>query len=1180
MALPTLAVNAKIMRVVGLNQVRPLYCVVFALAFFLLPYTLRAELTGRDYAIELTANIADNPPEISVIWSGDQNARAYTIRRKLRDETSWRDIGTAEGPSTGFKDRDIQVGTGYEYQVVKDSAFGIQAYGYIYSGINLPLVDERGTVIVLAEEKLAHALDLELLRLEFDLIGDGWKVERATVSATNRPPEVKAKIQSIYYKDPANTRALFLFGHVPVPYSGNIMPDGHTNHMGAWPADVYYADLDGPWTDLNVDSRVAELLRNQNVPGDGKFDQDHPPSSVELLTGRVDLSNLTCFLNKTPSRSELDLARQYLEKDHRFRVGAFPVSRRAIIFDQIESKTAEPVSAMAWRNFSPLVGREIEQINPSEYFAKVSASTYLWSAVTAAGSYTSSYQVGTADAFALYDANVVFTTFLGSYYGDWDVESAFLRAALGGRGTLLTTVYSGQPQWLFHPMGLGEIIGYSAKITQENNKDGIYPPHNNGAGEVHTTLLGDPTLRAYPVPSVLNLKGEANGDGMVVGWQIPQIEGFVGCLVYTAPSPKGPYHRVTPNPVSGSFYRLPGVPPTDTVMVKAVALTRTPSGSFYNASVGVFYPDPLAAADTQPPAAPFNLGIAKVSSSSITLTWVESSPRISGFRIERKDPGAAQFREIASSSGDNFTFIDNSLAVPGLYTYRVRAFNPAGSSPFSSEAVATTLAGSAEFVGIDAITQGNYIGSYGNQGLVIPGFVQQLPPACTLSTSNLLLYSTAFVDDVRGVQRTNSASRSANCWFNITPLALHLNFTDDAFHQLALYLSSWGRVNPSWDFEVLDAVSGVSLDRRNLTSVNEGIYVVYNVRRQVYVRITPPFNTNAEIYGIFLDPASIATPKIQPAQGPFLGRALIDISCATPGADLFYTLDGSPPTPQSARYSGPFWLHSTTRVTARAFRDGFPPSAAAEAEYQNTLPNLVGIISWDTETGGNWPNKYGTEGYSLPSRDAALPSFVELSLEGADPWTWSDQTDDPHALLSDKTGDLRQARAWYGDAITLHANVYDTNLHALSLYFLDYDSGSRAQKIELLGSDGTLRDKFTLDSFQSGRYLTLGIQGEIQIRITRTDGPNALLSGIFLDPAPPALSFNKPAPLTGLEFSNGLLVFSTPAFPGMRICTDRSVNLRDWECYMTNTVTSATARINTFVDPFGTHEFFRTHFVP
>ncbi len=1168
------------MRIVGWNQATLFRGFALALLLLGVSSNLYADLTGRDYAVQLTANIADNPPEIRLVWPGDQYARGYIIRRKLRDEISWHDVGTAEGPSTGVTDRDIQVGVGYEYQVIKESSFDIEAYGYIYAGINLPIVQERGTIILLAEEKLASVLQPELLRLEFDLIGDGWNVERATVAATNSPPEVKAKIQSIYAKDPMKTRALFLFGHIPVAYSGNIMPDGHPNHLGAWPADVYYADLDGTWTDTTVNSTEAEVPRSRNIPGDGKFDQDHPPSSIELLTGRVDLSNLTCFQNKTPSLSEVDLARQYLDKDHRFRVGAFPVARRAIIFDRIESKTAEPVAAMAWRNFAPLVGSEVQEIGDSEYFPKVSSSTYLWSSVTAGGSFTSSDRVGTSDAFALYNANVVFTTFLGSYFGDWDVESSFLRAALGGRGGLLCTAYSGQPQWLFHHTGLGEIIGYSAKITQENDENGIYPPHNNGAGEVHVGLLGDPTLRVYPIASVLNLKGEATGTGMVVGWQIPVIDGFVGCLVYTAPTPKGPYTLVTPNPIAGSFYRLPGAAPTDSVMVKSVALTRTPSGSFYNTGVGAFYPDPLAVVDTQPPAAPYNLSVAKVSTASITLTWVATSPRISGFRIERKDPGAAQFREVASTGGDNFNFLDTALGAPGLYTYRIRAFNPAGSSAYSAEAVATTLPASAEFVGIDEFTQGNYVGSYGSEGVIIPGIVQQLPATCSLITSNVLLYTPPFVDDVRAVQFTNSASRSANCWFDITPLALHFNFTDDQVHQLALYTGAWSRRDPSLDFEVLDAVSGASLDRRSLAGFNEGAYVIYNVRRQVYVRITPPFNTNAEIYGVFLDPARVAPLQIQPPSRSFLGRTTVNIASSTPGADIFYTLDGSEPTPQSTRYTGPVLLRSSARIKARGFRSGYQTSGIVQAEYQNTLPDLAGVIGWDSETAGNWPNKYGTEGRWLAGQDPALPAWAEVAMEAAPPWTWSDQTNDPRAPLVNTDGDLRQARAWFGDSVMLHVNVYDTNLHALSLYFVDYDSGSRAQKIELFGPDGTLRDQLSLDSFEGGRYLTVGLQGQNSIRLTRTGGPNAVLSGIFLDPAPPALSFTKPAPLSGLSVSDGHLGFSIPAFPGLRVCTDRSSDLKDWECSMTNTVSGTTAQISVVIDPFEPRQFYRTHFVP
>jgi hypothetical protein len=43
-------------------------------------------------------------------------------------------------------------------------------------------------------------------------------------------------------------------------------------------ADVYYADLDGTWTDASVNNTSASSPRNHNVRGDGKFDQSKVPS--------------------------------------------------------------------------------------------------------------------------------------------------------------------------------------------------------------------------------------------------------------------------------------------------------------------------------------------------------------------------------------------------------------------------------------------------------------------------------------------------------------------------------------------------------------------------------------------------------------------------------------------------------------------------------------------------------------------------------------------------------------------------------------------------------------------------------------------------------------------------------------------------------------------------------------
>jgi hypothetical protein len=61
----------------------------------------------------------------------------------------------------------------------------------------------------------------------------------------------------------------------------------------------------------------------------------------------------------------------------------------------------------------------------------------------------------------------------------------------------------------------------------------------------------------------------------------------------------------------------------------------------------------------------------------------------------------------------------------------------------------------------------------------------------------------------------------------------------------------------------------------------------------------------------------VATPVISPASTTFDAANLeISIDCATDGAAIFYTLDGSAPTTNSERYLGPFLITRTTTVKA------------------------------------------------------------------------------------------------------------------------------------------------------------------------------------------------------------------------------------------------------------------------
>src|SRR5688500_5701326 len=90
-----------------------------------------AQLQPRDFAVELTDEVAAEPPQITLRWRGDQYARSYVINRKARAAARWEQVGTAAGHDTWFVDKNVLPGTGYEYQVVKEGTLQYMGYGYI-----------------------------------------------------------------------------------------------------------------------------------------------------------------------------------------------------------------------------------------------------------------------------------------------------------------------------------------------------------------------------------------------------------------------------------------------------------------------------------------------------------------------------------------------------------------------------------------------------------------------------------------------------------------------------------------------------------------------------------------------------------------------------------------------------------------------------------------------------------------------------------------------------------------------------------------------------------------------------------------------------------------------------------------------------------------------------------------
>ncbi|MEO6594092.1 MAG: fibronectin type III domain-containing protein [Planctomycetota bacterium] len=549
----------------------------FAAAIALLGPAATGQAT-QQAAVLVTAQVSNAPPTILFSWPSDATATSYTVARRLAGATSWGVTTSIPGgaAATSWTDTNVTAGARYEYWFNK--AGNPPGRGFLTSGVEADAFEQRGKIVLLVDASHALALAPKLDRLVQDLIGDGWIVLRHDVQPTQSVPSVKALIVADVQANPSTVKAVFLLGHVPVPYSGSIAPDGHTDHQGAWAADVYYGDWNGTWTDTSVNITSASRPENRNVPGDGKFDQSSLPSDVDLQVGRVDLANMPAF-----ALSEQNLLANYLDKDHDYRHKVFAVDQRGVIDDNFGYFSGEAFAATAWRAFAALLGQA--NIASADYFTTLNTTSgngYAWSYGCGSGSYTSAAGIGTTADFTTSTNRNVFTMLFGSYFGDWDSTNNLLRAPLCS-GWTLTNVWAGRPHWSFHPMGMGETIGACAKLSQNDTTAGGF-----GTRSVHVALMGDPTLREHVIAPPANVAIVDAWPQANVTWA-PSPDAIAGYHVYRAAQPEGPFVRLTIAAVLGTAFVDPAAALGNTTyMVRALRLETQPSGSYWNLSQGAF----------------------------------------------------------------------------------------------------------------------------------------------------------------------------------------------------------------------------------------------------------------------------------------------------------------------------------------------------------------------------------------------------------------------------------------------------------------------------------------------------------------------------------------------------------------------------------------------------------------
>jgi hypothetical protein len=597
---------------------------LIALAF-LFPTMIYAQ-PAADYALQLEAKTQQSPPQIMLSWKKVAGAASYVVQRKSKFGISWSNLATLTAIDSTYIDVNVVADSAYEYMVQGQG--GTNPTGYIYAGIREKAIHSRGSLVLLVDSLFTDSCKTEIARLMDDLSGDGWKVIRHDVSRTASVPQVKALIVNDYQAS-GNVNALLLLGHIAVPYSGELYPDGHTNHNGAWPADIYYGDMNGVWTDVSVNNTTASRPENKNIPGDGKFDQTSIPSDIELQVGRIDFANMPAF-----AKTEIELMRNYLNKDHMYKMDSIPVVKRGLVDDNFGGFGGEAFAANAWRNFSPLLGRD--STRTGDLLDTLNYYNYQWSYGCGGGGYTAAGGIGTTADFAVNHVNGIFMMLFGSYFGDWDSQNNFLRAPLCARTPALVDVWAGRPNWFFHHMALGENIGFAARLSQN---DVLYTPTGYGVRYVHPALMGDLSLRTDYIKPVTNVSATpVVNHGATITWTASPATAIAGYYVYRSDSLYGNYSLISPLLSSTNFSDTTGVNGKKYYMVRPVKLQSTPSGNYYNLGIGqidsatVTFPNAITSLATQeltidvfpnPSKSNLNLTIGTLHSGTSTITVLD-----------------------------------------------------------------------------------------------------------------------------------------------------------------------------------------------------------------------------------------------------------------------------------------------------------------------------------------------------------------------------------------------------------------------------------------------------------------------------------------------------------------------------------------------------------------------------
>ena len=177
---------------------------------------------------------------------------------------------------------------------------------------------------------------------------------------------------------------------------------------------------------------------------------------------------------------------------------------------------------------------------------------------------------------------------------------------------------------------------------------------------------------------------------------------------------------------------------------------------------------------------------------------------------------------------------------------------------------------------------------------------------------------------------------------------------------IALQTSEEGAMIPNYTGFVITNGETTNRGIAKNASHKFGAYSTSNIASSDY-----NFFLDLFVYGGSVTP-TVATPVFSMASGTYYEEIDVEISCATDGATIYYTLDGTDPTAESEVYAEPIHVDSDVTIKAIAMMEGYDNSGIATAGY---------VIITDVEVllNQDW--------------EGEMNGWTFVTVEGNKPWT-------------------------------------------------------------------------------------------------------------------------------------------------------------------------------------------------